>query len=509
MECASTYTLLTPGGNEAGQGKAKVAIDFDKEELSVRPSFGESLVIPLTEVLGVSGADYKITLTLESGEKLTLSELGYKYEDFLRIFKNLLGETTQKQLLMKEAEKKAPVEAFFVISDKQGEITTKGDGTLALYETGLIVTPGTGVPMRFPYSELMQIQEEDYALILETEDGGKLRFSKMGRQFDPTKTALSDILNELSVNTQTLLKEMLPSADQLVIRRVAALMRDGKAARKSDIEAISPKAWKDLEDKLTKAGMKNEYEFFESIAQQDKLCIGIKRGLMGGLTGDYIWFLAPIYSIDKKPGNAFAMEAYSLKPLEKKQQEQPVGMPSGQKAPPELGAWAAAIQKVQSLIKPGQKLPSPNMQPDSPESYYPDLKEQDAADVEEPLDKGGKATYFFRIVSRKDYSNFKSIEDLSKEVDSLIKTINRCMLDINFRREPIYLSNEDLEGSQYKKYRLAVQKLPSLQTLRQLFIGRVIHSSPAQWKRDVTDLLNFNISAQDDSAKWSKETNIS
>ncbi len=64
----------------------------------------------------------------------------------------------------------------------------------------------------------------------------------------------------------------------------------------------------------------------------------------------------------------------------------------------------------------------------------------------------GKATYFFRIVSRKDYPNFKSLEDLHRGVDNFIKRINRCMLAINFRREPIYLPDERLEEPQYQKY---------------------------------------------------------
>jgi hypothetical protein len=38
----------------------------------------------------------------------------------------------------------------------------------------------------------------------------------------------------------------------------------------------------------------------------------MKRGLMGDLTGEYIWFLVPIFSIDSvQPGNAIAMEATS------------------------------------------------------------------------------------------------------------------------------------------------------------------------------------------------------
>lgn len=487
MECSLNYLLLTPGGQKVGSGKAKAVIDFDTETLTVKPSFGELLAIPIDEILEASGTDYKITLGLASGEKLVLSELGYVYDDFLRVLSKLRAETAQKQMLMKEGEKKGPVEAFFVYSTNSGDIIKKGDCMLTLYETGFVADSGT--PLRFPYSEISNIAEEECALLLENEDGEKLRFSKMGREFEPTRDALSGILNELALKTQEFLRETI-SADQLTIRRIAALMRDGKAARKSDIEAISPKAWKSLEDKLAKAGMKKEYEFLKSLSQQDKICIGLKRGLMGGLTGDYIWFLAPIYGGSK--GNAIAMEAYNLKPPEKKE--------SVAVAPPEAGGGGglpgmAAVQ--QQMIAAAKNMAKVT----SGDAFYPDLKEKDAADTEEPLDKGGKATYFFRIGSRGKKSG---IDDMNKEVDTLIKTINRCMLAINFRREPIYLDEESLEEGKYKKYRVAIRNIPALQTLRQLFVGRVIHSSPKQWEKDVTELLRFNVTAQDDAAKWSK-----
>jgi hypothetical protein len=107
-------------------------------------------------------------------------------------------------------------------------------------------------------------------------------------------------------------------------------------------------------------------------------------------------------------------------------------------------------------------------------------------------------------VSRKDYPNFKNIEELHQQVDNLIKKMNRCMLAINFRREPIYLPDEKLEEPQYQKYKFAIAKIPELQILRKLFIGRVIHSSPEQWKQDVMDLLNFNLNSLNDGEKWIK-----
>jgi len=70
------------------------------------------------------------------------------------------------------------------------------------------------------------------------------------------------------------------------------------------------------------------------------------------------------------------------------------------------------------------------------------------------------------------------------------------MIDINFRREPIYLSEEELNEPEHSKYRIAVQKMPSLEVLRDIFIGRVFHKSMEQWKNDAIELLQFNVTEQ-------------
>ena len=78
------------------------------------------------------------------------------------------------------------------------------------------------------------------------------------------------------------------------------------------------------------------------------------------------------------------------------------------------------------------------------------------------------------------------------------------MIEINFRREPIYLTENQLESTEYTQYRFAIAKIPSLKTLRDQFVGRVIHASQEQWKTDVTSLLAFNAKSIDDNEKWSK-----
>ena len=78
------------------------------------------------------------------------------------------------------------------------------------------------------------------------------------------------------------------------------------------------------------------------------------------------------------------------------------------------------------------------------------------------------------------------------------------MIEINFRREPIYLTENQLDSTEYTQYRFAIAKIPSLKTLRDQFVGRVIHASQEQWKTDVTSLLAFNAKSIDDNEKWSK-----
>jgi thiamine kinase-like enzyme len=188
-----------------------------------------------------------------------------------------------------------------------------------------------------------------------------------------------------------------------------------------DIDAVSPGIWTELENKLDAFGVKEEYEYLTSLGNSERTCIGMKRGLMGDLTGEYIWFLVPIFNLDPaQPGNAIAMEATAI-------------------------------------------------------------------------EGSGKATYFFKITDSSIYEILKNQEELQAVVDKSLKQINRDLITVNFRREPIYLTDEQLNSITYVAYRRAVLKVPALQELRRLFIGRVIHNSPEQWKEAITQLLKSNM----------------
>ncbi|MFP4200984.1 MAG: hypothetical protein ACLFS8_06200 [Clostridia bacterium] len=117
---------------------------------------------------------------------------------------------------------------------------------------------------------------------------------------------------------------------------------------------------------------------------------------------------------------------------------------------------------------------------------------------------GGRATYFFRLKDRDGYPGM-SAADPNRAVRDTVSEVNRCMMSINFRREPIYLSAERLGEPRYEHYAAAVAALPTLRRLRELFLGRAFHRSPESWREDVMELLTSNAEDRDDSAGHSAD----
>jgi hypothetical protein len=419
LKCPASYELRENNGQEIAQGGSDLVLDVEK--LTVLPESGDPLLIPYRDIIQISRAGYKINANLVSQEKLTVSNLGYKFEDFFRNFSNLNNEVILKDLLMNEPIHKSGVAADLVYVYKDKTEKALGQCELRIYETAAVIISGDGNFIRIPYSDLAQIRIDTYKLILDTDYGDSYVFSRMGKELDESFKMLNDLIKALSVKTQLALEELLPIYDSSVIRKIAKLMKDGRAARRFDIEAISPGIWTELENKIDSFGIKEQYEYLKSIGQAERTCIGIKRGLMGDLTSEYLWFLVPIFSRDSaKPGNAIAMEATTS-------------------------------------------------------------------------DGSGRATYFFRITDLNTYLNFKSLEELQAAVDETLKMITHDLINVNFRREPIYLTNEQLNSTAYVGYLRTIARVASLRELRSLFIGRVMHYTPEQWSGDVMQLLKSNL----------------
>ncbi|MHB1444010.1 MAG: hypothetical protein ACYCXO_14885, partial [Candidatus Humimicrobiaceae bacterium] len=393
--------------------------------------------------------------------------------------------------------------------ESQDVAAESGNCNITIYETGLSILPENGKLLRMAYCEVTDIAEGDYLVTVTSESGQKLELSKMGYEFDSFKKTLSDTINALDLFAQTLVMQLDPALDTLTTIKIARLLRDGKAAMKKDIEKYSAQVWKSLEKKIEKAGIAPEYNYLKSISHENQIAIGLKQGLMGSMTSDYIWFLMPVYGSDpKKPGNAIAMEAVPVENEAKKDEAETVSLDPGNmtKMAKDMQKNMAASFQVgkEALANIGKIQEAEKFKtPENSKDLDSGLNGEDGEKTNEEESKG-KATYFFKILRRSDYSKPENLKGLEPEVEKLIKKINKAMISINFRREPIYIEDEKLYYPENFKYKFAISKIAELREIREKFIGRAIHLSFNSWKASIESLLTFNVSAIDEKARFKK-----
>jgi hypothetical protein len=64
--------------------------------------------------------------------------------------------------------------------------------------------------------------------------------------------------------------------------------------------------------------------------------------------------------------------------------------------------------------------------------------------------------------------------------------LNRALLTLNFRREPIYLTDDQIATGRWARYRAPVRKLDYLQWTRSAFLGRATHNTT--WEQQLLEL---------------------
>ena len=428
MEYSVKFESRSPSGDllRTDEGKALL----DERNLTLNPLHGDSNVIPYFEIFRIDDADYRVNLDL-GFELITLSQLGYDYENFLKNLYKLRGELLLRYLLMNEGCVAKGVDAHFMYIDPGGS-SQEGECEVRVYESAVVALPEKADPIRIPLCYIKNHQREDYTFSIFADVDEKLVLSQMGERTDFFGRSLSKVLADVAARSQSLLSGLAPNIDLNLIRRAGGLMGDGKAASGKEIDSISPQLWLCLEENLKLVGLAEEYDFLKKLSKPGVVRIGVKRALMGDKTGQYVWFMAPIYDSDPvQPGNALVLEA--------------------------------ASDEV-----------------------------------------SGRATYVFRMMDRLEYSRGVSSTKLEENVEAFVNRVNRCLIEINFRREPIYLLDDKLREPDNERYLYAAHRLASLQLLRENFIGRVFHSSPDKWRGDLAELLKFNVESVNNADKWGK-----
>jgi len=371
---------------QAEQTRVKVTAQLFNDQLVLNaPGFSRTL--RLGSLLAVNAGDYRVTVSTGEGD-IELSMIGHLYEDFSQKLICAFNEVIFTQLLMNE---KTHFEA-------RGQYTSpSGESAMAVFrvcETALAILPDTHMLARVPFCMIADVLVEPYRFQVTDKLGRIYVLQKLGRLTDPFLREYKLRLAELRKQTREKLSEIAPLDDALT-----DLLMEGMIVPLADVRAISPAFANALHSRLEASGIAQEYAYLRSLS--DDIAVGIKRGLMGELTGETIHTLTPVF--DK---NAVILES---------------------------------------------------------------------------LGDSASATYVFRMSTdgRLPRENWRQ----------WLLAFNDSMLAVNYRREPIYLTEAALKAEKYENYQGALGRSEGLRALRALFIGRAAHSGFDTWKKTIESLM--------------------
>jgi hypothetical protein len=107
--------------------------------------------------------------------------------------------------------------------------------------------------------------------------------------------------------------------------------------------------------------------------------------------------------------------------------------------------------------------------------------------AQEVVSETGHATYLFRLLPADRFGSLQG-DGLADEVGRAIARLNRALLLLNFRRDPIRLPEKELRQTEHARYLVALRHLDYLRWARGAFLGRAVHGSA--WEQQVAEAVD-------------------
>ena len=420
------------GQARIGDGQLAAAeIELSDDALDIAVDGAAPFHLQLVDIEDVHDQDYVLRLTDHEGVAYELTMLGKAYGQLLAELRARRDAVLERDLLLKGVKLQDSFPAKLFGGDAPLPVQVR------LYEDLLVVVPERGTMFGVPFSFIERIgwDEELYQVHVETDDGQRLLFGHLARRSEEFRDELRRLLAGLARRTAATLGRLLPGTDAEMLGRLAELMRDGRAAQRWQLDEVDPEVWPRLEavaapDEARRA----TYDLLAARTMSPWAAFGVKA----------------VGSEEEAPGD----------------DSEPVAEGAETAAAPIVAGDVTDLWYFCPLTRDGRPV---------------------NAVAQEVASRTGHATYVFRLM---DPARFRAAsgDEFAAEVARSIARLNRALLLLNFRREPIYLPEEEISSGEHVRYRVALRKLDYLREARAAFLGRAVHN--ASWEAQIDDLVS-------------------
>ncbi len=458
------FQYLNPDGAAVQSGPCRVS--FEAETLTLTPTTGAPLAFDLGDIDTFAPAEYELTLTLYTGKKILLNQFGKAFQNLSHDLLDAYRKRLIQCLLLEDLEEIARYDGVARLESAERAFTSPAE--FRLYKSNLAVLPtaATGFQWRLAEIESVNFDEANYVVTLEAL-GERLIVTKLAKRTREFTERLQETITQLTERAAGTVHNLFPFLTPDQFQDVARLMKEGHAARLAKLQAIHPKAEQALVENVVDAKLKPHF---------DLLLGHVPAGFL------YAGFKFTRREDDEAAPEVEPAAPDGLEALVTEGAAVPEGLAekSEEGSAKKAGAEGAAKEEEEPILH---------------WFFFPLATQPGAARpgnlvAWEATSKTGRATYFFRLLPPEQAGALADPAKGAAAVEAAIRQLNRALVLLNFRREPIYLSDDKLEMQpRYRRYAIACRKIPELRRLRASFLGRAIHTSPEAWQKQFAEIL--------------------
>jgi hypothetical protein len=425
------FQYVPSGGGTTQEGLCRV--QFDEQNFTLTPAAGVPIAFDLGDLDAVLAADYEIRLPLYTGSTIVLRQFAKAYENLAKELLEAYRKRAVQCLLLEDLQE---VERFTGNFSLKGG--TSGAAEFRLFKSNLAVlgTNSQSFQWRLADVDSVHFDEGSYEVVLGS-GSDQLTISKLAKRTEEFHAKVQDAIGALVTQSAQALHSKFPALNPDQLQSAASVLREGRAAAIAKLDAIHPKFSAALMGHAVDSNLK---PYFDEL---------VKRTAAGQL---YAGFKLIRAEADKTQVPA-----------------------QGDQEPDEDTSDAPDAD---------------NTGPDTLYWFFFPMAQKDGTVANlvawEASSASGRATYFFRLV---DPAKSSQLHDVSVR-EAAMARLNRVLATLNFRRRPIYLSDDELQmDPRFHRYAIAARRMPEVREVRANFVGRAIHSSPEAWQAQVGTIL--------------------
>ena len=424
------------GGSLIGEGDCELVIEG--ESFLLVPSSGSPLACDLGEVNQCIPGEYEISLKLYAGDTILLTHFGKVFSTLSQTILEAYRARLVQCLLLEDLEE---VERF----DGWAQLDTHGTAVssrveIRLYRSSFAVLPETAAGFSWRYADIdgVDFEETGYTLTIRS-DSDRLVLTRLAKRTGELMQRLRNGISAVSEKGAHVISSLFPFLSPDQFTRVAGIFKEGRAVPVRSLIEIDSRIENALAANAVDSSLKEYLEFLQGISVAEEAYTGFKE---------------------------IRTEETELE--------------NGEEAPPEPAGGpgeTAGNSILHWFLFPLKTAGHPAVAAN--------------AVAWEAASATGRATYFFRLVPPGEVSLLKDPGRSREAIAKAVRRLNRAMVTLNFRREPIYLPDDVLlMQKKYRRYAIACRRIPVLQELRASFLGRALHTSPEAWQKQVRAIVS-------------------